>query len=61
MNTELKNNAKNDFENFFIKLIQMLFFEELWKILENRDIRQAQAQQEGIIWYQNQTYNKLPT
>ena len=61
MNTELKNNAKNDFEKIFIKLIKMLFFEKLWKILENRDIRQAQAQQEGIIWYQNQTYNKLPT
>ena len=61
MNTELKNNMKNDFEKNFIKLMKMLFFEKVWKKLENRDVRQVQAKQEGIIWYQNQTYNKLPT
>ena len=61
MNTELKNNVKNDFEKNFIKLMKMLFFEKVWKKLENRDVRQVQAKQEGIIWYQNQTYNKLPT
>ena len=61
MNTELKNNVKNDFEKNFIKLMKMHFFEKVWKKLENRDVRQVQAKQEGIIWYQNQTYNKLPT
>ena len=49
MNTELKNNVKNDFEKNFIKLMKMLFFEKVWKKLENRDVRQVQAKQEGII------------
>ena len=41
MNTELKKKAKNDFEKYFFKLMNILCLEKLWmeNVRKHRDIK----------------------
>ena len=38
MNTELRKLAKNDFEKDFFKLMNNVYLERQWKIVENIEI-----------------------
>ena len=55
MNIDLCKKAKNDFQKYFIKLINNAVFR---KTVENdrkhRDLNLLQKKEEETIWYQNQ-------
>ena len=56
MNTKLKQDAKNNFEKDFFKLINNVVFEKIWKMRENIEISNlSQQKQDETIQYQNQT------
>ena len=52
LNTELRENAKNDSETDFFKLMNDSIF---GKTVENTDIKCVAAEKKKKIWCQNQT------
>ena len=55
MNTNLRKKAKNDFEKYFLSWWKMQFFEKLWKIWQNRDIKLVTTDRKRnyLVWEPN--------